>query len=140
MKMRIPRRGARNFSLRILGIESTCDDTGVSIVNANRKIEHNLLASQWSVHQKHGGIVPMLAARAHRENLPHLLHEIGALPNTTDFISSTDNSEKNNDKRTVDPVIGKIDAVAVSAGPGLALCLHAELPPHRQFDCRHCRD
>ena len=49
----------------ILGLESSCDDTGVGIVDANRKICANVVASQLEAHRPYGGVVPEIAARAH---------------------------------------------------------------------------
>ena len=51
----------------ILGIESSCDDTGAAII-MNDKILSNVISSQL-IHQKHGGVVPELASRAHQANI-----------------------------------------------------------------------
>jgi N6-L-threonylcarbamoyladenine synthase len=51
----------------ILGIESSCDDTSVSVLE-NNKILANIIASQ-EVHRKYGGVVPELASRAHQQNI-----------------------------------------------------------------------
>ena len=107
--------------LRILGIESTCDDTGVAVVSSSRVIEHDALASQWSVHAPHGGVVPLLAARAHRTNLPLLLGAIGALPPSAAEGTAVAAGAIDVSRSGSTPV----DAVAVSVGPGLALCLRA---------------
>lgn len=62
--------------INILGIETSCDDTGVAIVNSNRKILSEILSSQWNIHKDYGGIVPLLAAREHSNNLPIVINEV----------------------------------------------------------------
>ena len=49
----------------ILGIETSCDDTGVGIVGADRRIYANVVATQLEAHRPYGGVVPEIAARAH---------------------------------------------------------------------------
>ena len=51
----------------ILAIESSCDDTGASIIY-NGKIQSNIVASQ-QVHEQYGGVVPELASRAHQQHI-----------------------------------------------------------------------
>jgi N6-L-threonylcarbamoyladenine synthase len=83
----------------ILGIETTCDETGMALIEAKEnkvRILKNELATQYKVHQKYGGVVPILAAREHKKNLPLLLKNI----------------EKDFDLR-------KIDFLSFSVGPGL---------------------
>lgn len=57
----------------ILGIESSCDDSAISIITEDGTILTNLLASQIKDHVPYGGVVPELAARKHIDNLPKLL-------------------------------------------------------------------
>ncbi|MGB3083779.1 MAG: tRNA (adenosine(37)-N6)-threonylcarbamoyltransferase complex transferase subunit TsaD, partial [Saprospiraceae bacterium] len=54
----------------ILGIESSCDDTAVSVI-VNGKIKSNLISSQW-IHKKYGGVVPEAASRQHVESIVEL--------------------------------------------------------------------
>ncbi len=54
----------------VLGIETSCDETAVSIVRAGREILSNVIASQDELHAPYGGVVPEIAARAHVERLP----------------------------------------------------------------------
>jgi N6-L-threonylcarbamoyladenine synthase len=83
--------------VRVLGIETSCDETGVAIVEDD-VVRANLLASQVEVHERFGGVVPELASRAHVEALTPLLEE--ALHGAgLDF--------------------GDLDGVAVTVGPGL---------------------
>jgi N6-L-threonylcarbamoyladenine synthase len=83
----------------ILGIETTCDETGIALIEAKEnkvRILKNEIATQYKVHQKYGGVVPILAAREHKKNLPLLLKNV----------------EKDFDLR-------KIDFLSFSVGPGL---------------------
>ena len=59
----------------ILGIESSCDDTGVALVNDGKNIIHNTLISQTEIHSPFGGIVPEVAARQHIITLGNILKE-----------------------------------------------------------------
>jgi N6-L-threonylcarbamoyladenine synthase len=82
----------------VLGIESSCDETGVGIVRGNRLLA-NALHSSMDEHAKYGGVVPEVAARAHLEALSPTL-----------------------DKALSDAGISmdQVDAIAVANGPGLA--------------------
>ena len=51
--------------MNILGIESTCDETGVALVKDGTKILSNVIASSADLHKKYGGGVPAAAAREH---------------------------------------------------------------------------
>jgi N6-L-threonylcarbamoyladenine synthase len=85
-----------------LGIETSCDETSVAVVEGGRRILANVIHSQVDLHREFGGVVPELAARDHLERLPALLdlalRRAGATP----------------------PDVGLI---AVTRGPGLAGCL-----------------
>ncbi len=82
----------------VLGIESSCDETGVGIVRG-RTLLANVIASSMDAHAKFGGVVPEIAARAHLESLRATLDEALATAGVT---------------------YSDIDAIAVAAGPGLA--------------------
>lgn len=64
----------------ILGVETSCDDTGVSVLRASSESAPEVLSevtsSQDNVHREYGGVVPELAAREHLHNLPILLNEV----------------------------------------------------------------
>ena len=94
----------------ILGIESSCDETAASIITENDKgiplILSNIVSSQIDVHKKFGGVVPELAARSHLEKI--------------DLITKKAINESK-------VKIEDIDAVAVTAGPGLIVCLSVGL-------------
>ena len=55
--------------MRILGIESSCDETAAAIVEDGRRILSNVIASQADEHKQYGGVVPELASRRHCENI-----------------------------------------------------------------------
>ena len=64
--------------IKVLAIETSCDETSVSIVSNNDdiyKIHSNIIASQIEDHSKWGGVVPELAARKHLELIPFVLEE-----------------------------------------------------------------
>jgi len=82
----------------VLGIETSCDETGIGIVRGTTLLA-NVIASSMQEHARYGGVVPEVAARAHLEALTPTLRE--AL-----------------DRAGV--VLSDIDAVAVTSGPGLA--------------------
>jgi len=83
--------------MKILAIESSCDDTGVS-VSEGRKILSNVLASQIEIHRKYGGVVPEIAARKHLEIISYLVQE------------ALQKAELN---------VSDIDVFAATYGPGL---------------------
>ena len=55
--------------MRVLAIESSCDETAAAIVTDGQIIESNIVASQSELHAKYGGIVPEVAARAHLQSI-----------------------------------------------------------------------
>ena len=62
----------------ILGIETSCDETSIALVEAKAGglfVRKNLVASQIKIHQKYGGVVPEVAARHHVEIIAPLLAE-----------------------------------------------------------------
>lgn len=62
-----------NDQFFILGIETSCDDTGASVLNEKGKIISNVLSQQNVFHAKYGGIVPEIAGRKHLELLPYVV-------------------------------------------------------------------
>ena len=90
----------------IMGIETSCDETAVSIIQDNGKkppkILANIISSQEEVHKKYGGVVPELAARNHLEKI--------------DIV--TKKALKKSKVKLVD-----LDAISATAGPGLIVCL-----------------
>src|SRR5436190_11247165 len=59
----------------ILGIESTCDETGASIVLDGWDVRSNVVATQIDLHAKYRGVVPEIASRAHIENILPVIRE-----------------------------------------------------------------
>ena len=57
----------------VLGIETSCDETAVGIVDAERRIRANRVASQLQEHAPYGGVVPEIAARAHLDKLDDMI-------------------------------------------------------------------
>lgn len=83
----------------ILGIESSCDETGVALVDGQGQLLADALHTQIPVHQAYGGVVPELASRDHVQRVLPLIATVLAQANSS---------------------IDAIDAVAYTAGPGLA--------------------
>ena len=81
-----------------LGIETSCDETAVAVVEDGFTVRSNLIASQVQLHERFGGVVPEVAARAHVEALNPLMEEALA---------------------AADVGFGDLDHVAVTVGPGL---------------------
>ncbi len=88
--------------MKVLGIETSCDDTGVSIFDSERGILSNVVSSQVNLHQEWGGVYPDLAAREHTKNIIPVL-----------------------DKALKDAQVSlkDIDAIAFTAAPGLIVSL-----------------
>ncbi|HEX9717313.1 MAG TPA: tRNA (adenosine(37)-N6)-threonylcarbamoyltransferase complex transferase subunit TsaD, partial [Actinomycetota bacterium] len=84
--------------VRVLGIETSCDETAVAVTEDGRKVLASLVASQTDLHARFGGVVPELASRAHVEALNPLMDE--ALERAGCRFAD-------------------IDGVAVTIGPGL---------------------
>ncbi len=84
--------------MRILGIESTCDETGAAVVEDGRVVRSNVVASQVELHAKYRGVVPEIASRAHIENLLPVLRESLAVAGCE---------------------LADVDAIAVACRPGL---------------------
>ena len=94
----------------IMGIETSCDETAVSIIQDNGskppKILANIISSQEEVHKKFGGVVPELAARSHLEKIEII---------TKKALKKSKVKLKN------------LDAISATAGPGLIVCLSVGL-------------
>ena len=85
--------------MKVLGIETSCDETGIALYDSEAGILADALYSQIKLHQQYGGVVPELASRDHiRKTLP-LIREVLTRANCS----------------------GKdLDGIAYTAGPGLA--------------------
>lgn len=60
---------------RILGIESTCDETAAAVVENGRVVRSNVVSSQVELHARYRGVVPEIASRAHIENILPVIHD-----------------------------------------------------------------
>src|SRR5271154_6619647 len=91
--------------MRVLGIETCCDETAVALVETNpwsTDILAQLVSSQIELHRPYGGVVPEMATREHLRNLPLLVPRV---------------------MRELNLPLDAIDAVAATEGPGLASSL-----------------
>jgi N6-L-threonylcarbamoyladenine synthase len=96
--MRLTLTASQTKQPLVLGIESSCDETGVGIVRGNTLLA-NVISSSMDLHSRFGGVVPEIAARAHLEALQPTL-------------------EKALKEAQID--LSELDAIAVTNGPGLA--------------------
>jgi len=131
--------------MKILSIETSCDETAISIVNFRSKKSFKLLSdsllSQIEIHKKYGGVYPAVAKREHTNNIfPLLLASLKnakMLEKRKNIFSVPENVKKNlekildRDEKNLENVLyllsnykkPKIDAVAVTYGPGLEIAL-----------------
>lgn len=133
--------------MKVLGIETSCDETGAAILEKkgeNIKVLSNVVASQVKLHEKYGGVFPALAKREHQRNLAPVLKEAlknsGLLMLNAEFqmpnkcqTAKCQNLEKilardETFSKTTKSFLQKykkpaVDAIAVTAGPGLEPCL-----------------
>ena len=86
----------KNIEVKILGIESSCDDTSAAVVG-DGKLLSNVINTQ-AIHEKYGGVVPELASRAHQQNIVLVVKEALA---------------------RAELKMSEIDAIAFTKGPGL---------------------
>jgi N6-L-threonylcarbamoyladenine synthase len=85
--------------MKVLGIETSCDETAVAVVEDGRRLLSNVISSQVDIHRRYGGVVPEVASRQ---------HVLQAMPVVKEALSKAQVSLKD------------IDAIAVTHGPGLA--------------------
>lgn len=87
---------------KVLAIETSCDDTCVAILDSAKNILAETTIKQHKIHEQFKGIVPHLASRAHKINLPRALEKTFNSANLR---------------------LSNIDAIAVTRGPGIGGCL-----------------
>ncbi len=87
-----------HVATRILGIESSCDETAAAVVENGERILSSVVASQFDIHRKYGGVVPELASREHLRQIVPVVRE--AL-------------------EQAQLAFRDVDAIAVTQGPGL---------------------
>src|SRR5258706_13515252 len=88
------------MSVRILGIESSCDETAAAVVTDGREILSSVVASQIDIHRKYGGGAPELASREHLRRIVPVVRE----------------AMEHAEMRLQD-----VDAIRVTQGPGLVV-------------------
>ena len=93
-----PTKGKKGLAVRILAIESSCDESAAAVLDRERGLLAHELFSQVDLHQAFGGVVPELASRDHVQRLLPLVERALAAAGT---------------------VPGEIDGIAYTAGPGL---------------------
>jgi N6-L-threonylcarbamoyladenine synthase len=101
----------------VLGIESSCDDTGAAVLRSDGVILGEALASQSEIHEEFGGVVPGLAKAAHEEKIDSVVNE--ALANAG--LSSVED----------------VDAIGVTVGPGLEICLRVGCNKARELAIKY---
>lgn len=84
--------------MKILGIESSCDETAAAVVEDGRKVLSNIVATSLEEHKLYGGVVPEIASRRHAESISGVIDEALKTANCT---------------------MSDIDAIAVTYAPGL---------------------
>jgi len=92
----------RRATINILGIETSCDETAAAVVADGKVVKSSVVASQTSLHEKYGGVVPEIASRAHIENI---------YPVIAEAIRQAEIEKED------------IDAIAVANQPGLTIAL-----------------
>lgn len=102
--------------LVLLGIESSCDDTGAAVLTSDGNVLGEALATQAELHAPWGGVVPSIAQAAHKEAIDRVVE--AALSQAG--ISAA-----------------QLDAVAVTVGPGLSLCLDVGIRKAREVSRQH---
>lgn len=93
----------RTKPFTVLGIESSCDDTGAAVVRSDGVILGEALASQNDIHEEWGGVVPGLARDAHVAQINRVVESAV--------------------KRAGLKSVAEVDAIGVTVGPGLEICL-----------------
>jgi hypothetical protein len=108
------------LSLITLGIESSCDETGIALYQMGRGLLSHALHTQIAMHSEYGGVVPELASRDHVQRVIPLIRQV---------------------MREADVSLGQLDAIAYTQGPGLggALLVGASVANSlaRYTDYRH---
>ncbi len=108
--------GASGDDILVMGIESSCDDTAVAILKGDGTIVAQCIASQAAIHAEWGGVVPKLAQEEHAK----------AIQGTVDACL---------EKAGIKPE--NLTAIAVTVGPGLALCLLVGVKKAMELSAKH---
>jgi len=129
--------------MRLLAIETSCDETAISIIEVQKegkktkfKILGNEISSQIAIHEQYGGVFPMMAKREHGRNIIHVLektlkeakmYKVNKIPQSNKKLENKIHKIIDRENEIIDrwmeimPFIKKpkIDAIAVTTGPGL---------------------
>lgn len=101
---------------RVLGVETSCDDTALAILDTDGRVLSHASASQWHLFDEFAGIRPMSAALAHDEMIDKVFSEVLSKASLK---------------------VEDLDGVAVTAGPGLAPCLEVGLRWSSELASKH---
>ncbi len=135
--------------MKILAIETSCDETGIAVLekqgkkkNLDFKVLSNILISQINVHQKYGGVYPVLAKREHQKNLTPVLKRALFKAKLLQSLKNKNNTISPKKLELIENILEKnqellspikkfllkykkpdINVIAVTIGPGLEPCL-----------------
>src|SRR3989344_5449506 len=101
--------------MKILAIDTSCDETSVAVTNKTSVLS-NILWSQASMHAQFGGVYPSLAKRAHEERIEWVIVQALKKARTT---------------------IENLDAIAITYGPGLAIALEVGIKKAKQLALKY---
>jgi N6-L-threonylcarbamoyladenine synthase len=119
-----------NKNIVILAIDTSCDETSVA-VTVNDRVVSNVISSQVELHKKWGGVVPILAKRAHEERIGAVVKE--AMQRAEKTLKKVDLFPNESDMSSI------LDAVAVTVGPGLAPALEVGIRFAKEFATKHSK-
>lgn len=124
----------------ILAIDTSCDETSAAVC-CGRRVLSNVISSQVDLHKKYGGVYPALAKRAHQERIDFVVNE--ALKRASIFLQRQKGSTQNSNfqftifnqcpKFQIKNFKLKIDAIAVTQGPGLAIALEVGIKKAKEI-------
>jgi len=133
----------------ILAIDTSCDETSVAIT-WNDVVFANVISSQVELHKKYGGVVPMIAMRAHRERIDAVIQEAmkrASVQIANIRFSALDTESKRNNRQQKESQsfcfdcrefgLGNIDIFAVTYGPGLAPALQIGVEKAKELAKRY---
>ena len=101
--------------MKVLGIETSCDETGVAVYDTDAGLRAHALYSQIALHAEYGGVVPELASRDHVRKLLPLIRQTLAESSLS---------------------VDELDGVAYTAGPGLDGALRLQAGQHEDASVR----
>ena len=96
-----------NKDIKILAIESSCDETAAAVVKNGREVLSNIISSQIDIHTLYGGVVPEIASRKHMEKINQVIEEALKEAGCT---------------------LDDLDAIGVTYGPGLGGSVRVGVP------------